>query len=84
MNQSPRWLLLMSFAGLLCAASACAASSAVLEQRMQLFRDGSLRGFALAELPDDGREIYTEADFKDLAATGANVVRVAEIGRAHV
>ena len=44
---------------------------------MQLFRDGSLRGFGLAELPDDGREIYTEADFKDLAAAGANVVRVA-------
>lgn len=44
---------------------------------MQLFRDGALRGFALAELPDNGREIYTEADFVALAATGANVVRVA-------
>ena len=44
---------------------------------MQWFRDGALRGFALAELPDNGREIYTEADFQDLAATGANVVRVA-------
>ena len=43
---------------------------------MQLFRDGALRGFALAELPADGREIYTESDFEDLAATGANVVRV--------
>lgn len=44
---------------------------------MQLFRDGALRGFGLAELPDNGREVYTEADFKDLAATGANLVRVA-------
>ncbi len=71
--------LLLSFLMALCAASACAAPTPTptLEQRMQLFRDGSLRGFALAELPDDGREIYTEADFKDLAATGANVVRVA-------
>jgi endoglucanase len=48
----------------------------VLDERMQLFRDGALRGFALAELPDDGREVYTETDFRDLAATGANVVRV--------
>lgn len=47
-----------------------------LEQRMQLFRDGALRGFALSALSDDGAEPYTEADFKDLAATGANVVRV--------
>ena len=47
-----------------------------LEERMQLFRDGTLRGFALAELPDVGGEVYSEADFKDLAATGANVVRV--------
>jgi endoglucanase len=60
----------------LCAAIAGAAPSSKLEQRMQLFRDGALRGFALAELPDNGREIYTEADFKDLAATGANVVRL--------
>jgi endoglucanase len=48
----------------------------VLEQRMQLFRDGALRGFALAELPENGREVYTESDFDELAATGANVVRV--------
>lgn len=61
---------------LLCVGSACAAPASVLEQRMQLFRDGALRGFALAELPDNGREIYSEADFQDLAATGANVVRV--------
>jgi hypothetical protein len=60
-----------------CAASACAATSPVLDERMQLFKSGNLRGFALAELPDDGREIYAEQDFKDLAATGANVVRVA-------
>lgn len=44
---------------------------------MQPFRDGTLRGFGLSELPDDGREIYSEQDFQDLAATGANVVRVA-------
>ena len=62
---------------LLCALAAGAAPTSILEQRMQLFRDGALRGFALAELPDNGREIYTEADFQDLAATGANVVRVA-------
>jgi len=43
---------------------------------MQLFRDGALRGFALAALPDSGGEIYTETDYQDLAATGANVVRV--------
>jgi endoglucanase len=60
-----------------CAASACAATSPVLDERMQLFKSGNLRGFVLAELPDDGREIYAEQDFKDLAATGANVVRVA-------
>lgn len=61
----------------LAAASAGAAPSAVLEQRMQWFRDGALRGFVIAELPDSGQEIYTETDFKDLAATGANLVRVA-------
>ena len=55
---------------------ASAAASSTLEERMQLFRDGALHGFALAELPDDGGEVYTEADFQDLAATGANVVRV--------
>jgi endoglucanase len=77
--------LLLGFLMALCAAAACAATpptpkptpTPTLEQRMQLFREGSLRGFALAELPDDSREIYTEADFKDLAATGANVARVA-------
>jgi len=56
---------------------ACGAPSATLDQRMQLFRDGALHGFALAELPDSGGEVYTETDFKDLAATGANVARVA-------
>ena len=61
----------------LAALLACAAPSTTLEQRLQLFRDGALRGFGLAELPDNGREIYTEADFQDLAATGANLVRVA-------
>jgi hypothetical protein len=60
----------------LAALFACAAPPTTLEQRMQLFRDGALRGFALAELPDSGREIYTETDYQDLAATGANVVRV--------
>jgi endoglucanase len=60
----------------LAALLACAAPLSTLEQRMQLFRDGALRGFALAELPDNGREIYTEADFKDLVVAGANVVRV--------
>lgn len=60
----------------LAALAASGAPASVLEERMQLFRDGTLRGFALAELPDNGREIYTEADFQDLAATGANVVRV--------
>ncbi len=58
------------------AAAAGAAPLSTLAGRMQLFRDGALHGFALAELPDDGREIYAESDFKDLAATGANVVRV--------
>ena len=57
--------------------TACAAPSATLDERMQLFRDGALRGFALAELPDSGVEVYAETDFQDLAATGANVVRVA-------
>ena len=69
--------LLMGAWLLLCAMAASAAPVSTLEQRMQLFRDGALRGFALAELPDNGREIYSEADFQDLAATGANVVRVA-------
>ena len=57
--------------------AACGAPSATLDERMQLFRDGALRGFALAELPDNGVEVYAETDFQDLVATGANVVRVA-------
>jgi endoglucanase len=51
-------------------------SSATLEGRMKLFRNGALRGFALSALLDDGVEIYTDTDFEDLASTGANVVRV--------
>lgn len=43
---------------------------------MQRFQDGSLRGFALSALRADGSDPYTETDFRDLAATGANVVRV--------
>ncbi len=74
--RTPLAVLLIGAITALFAAAAGAAPLSTLEQRMQLFRDGALRGFALAELPDDGREIYTEADFKDLAATGANVVRV--------
>jgi endoglucanase len=60
----------------LAAPSAGSAPLSVLEQRMQWFGTGALRGFALSELPAHGREVYTEADFEDLAATGANVVRV--------
>ena len=56
--------------------AADATSRWTLEQKMQLFRDGALRGFALAERPASGDGIYTESDFKDLASTGANVVRV--------
>jgi endoglucanase len=48
-----------------------------LAGRMQLFQHGALRGFALAELPESGVAPYTDADFRELAATGANVVRVA-------
>jgi endoglucanase len=48
-----------------------------LAGRMQLFHDGALRGFSLSELPDNGIVPYTDTDFRDLAATGANVVRVA-------
>ena len=73
----PNCRLLIAACLVLCALSASAGPPSVLEQRMQLFRDGALRGFALAELPDNGREVYTEADFEDLAATGANLVRVA-------
>jgi endoglucanase len=53
-----------------------AATPPKLDQRMQAFRDGTLRGFALAELPASGQAIYTESDFKDLVSTGANVVRL--------
>ena len=56
--------------------AATAAPLSILQQRMQPFHDGTLRGFALAELPANGREVYSESDFEDLAATGANVVRV--------
>ena len=72
------WLfkLLSGVSIALAAVVASAAPSTTLEQRLQLFRDGALRGFGLAELPDNGREVYTEADFQDLAATGANLVRV--------
>jgi endoglucanase len=52
-----------------------------LSGRMQLFHDGALRGFSLSELPESGVTPYTEADFRDLAATGANVVRVAIVLR---
>lgn len=54
-----------------------AATPTLLAQRMQLFRDGALRGFALEELPRNKRPPYSEGDFRALAATGANVVRVA-------
>jgi hypothetical protein len=52
-----------------------------LAGRMQLFHDGSLRGFGLSELPESGMVPYTDADFRDLAATGTNVVRVAIVLR---
>lgn len=77
MNQSRTSRLLIGASMALAALAACAAPVSTLAERMQLFRDGGLRGFALAELPENGRETYTEADFQDLAATGANVVRVA-------
>lgn len=75
---SRRKVLARVLAGVALALSAFLAYAApsTLAARMQWFRDGALRGFALAELPDSGREVYTEADFEDLAATGANVVRV--------
>ena len=76
MNNAWRSRLLMGASMALAALLANAAPLSTLEERMQLFRDGALRGFALAELPDNGREVYTETDFQDLAATGANVVRV--------
>jgi endoglucanase len=76
-NKAWTFRLLLGAWMALAAGLASAASPTTLEQRMQLFRDGALRGFGLAELPDNGREVYTEADFQDLAATGANLVRVA-------
>jgi hypothetical protein len=63
-------------AALLLATAASADPVATLQARMQLFHDGALRGFALAEMPPSGVAPYTEADFKALVATGANVVRV--------
>ncbi len=48
-----------------------------LSTRMRDFSDGSLRGFCLVGLKEPGAsDPYTEQDFLDLAATGANVVRV--------
>lgn len=76
MNMTLKSCLLIGALMALSTAVASAAPLSTLAERMKLFRDGALRGFALAELPDNGREIYTEADFADLAATGANVVRV--------
>lgn len=61
---------------MLIALGASCAPASTLEARMQLFRDGALRGFALSALPDSGVEFYTETDFEDLAATGANIVRL--------
>jgi hypothetical protein len=43
---------------------------------MKLFSDGTLKGFAIQHLADNGSDPYAEKDFLDLAATGANVVRV--------
>jgi aryl-phospho-beta-D-glucosidase BglC (GH1 family) len=61
--------------------AALAESLSTLAGRMKLFHDGALRGFSLSELPESGAVPYTEADFRDLAATGANVVRVAIVLR---
>jgi hypothetical protein len=73
-------LALICAAGLLSASAALSAAPLepvlTLDGRMKLFRDGALRGFALAELPESGIDSYSEADFQGLAATGANVVRV--------
>lgn len=77
MNPSRPSRILIGASLALAAFVAGAAPLSTLAERMQLFRDGALHGFALAELPESGREIYTESDFQDLAATGANVVRVA-------
>lgn len=75
-------------AGLACALSLTAMATPTLDERMQRFQDGSLKGFALSALPDaSGQNLgqagsqppplpYGDDDFRDLAATGANVVRV--------
>jgi hypothetical protein len=76
LNVKPHPFLVLGLLLMCWATLAVAAPLSTLAERMQLFRDGALRGFALAELPEDGKEIYSEADFQDLAATGANVVRV--------
>ena len=76
MNWTESVRLLIGASMALASLVASAAPLSTLAQRMQPFRDGTLRGFALAELPESGREIYTETDFQDLAAIGANVVRV--------
>jgi endoglucanase len=65
----------------LTALTAVAEPLPTLDGRMRLFHDGALRGFSLSELPESGVAPYTEADFRDLAATGANVVRVAIVLR---
>lgn len=60
-----------------CPADAAATGSdSVLAQRLKIFADGNLRGFTLADLQQDGTEIYSEQDYVDLVATGANVVRM--------
>lgn len=61
---------------MLLASTALAAEPSLLEERLQVFRDGTLRGFAISALPLGRPDPYTEADFRDLVATGANVVRV--------
>jgi hypothetical protein len=81
-----------SVAGLACALSLTAIATPTLDERMQRFQDGSLKGFALSALPDVTGQTtgqtagragsqhpplpYSDDDFRDLAATGANVVRV--------
>lgn len=51
-------------------------SDSVLAQRLKIFEDGNLRGFTLADMQQDGTEIYSEQDYVDLVSTGANVVRM--------
>jgi len=70
-----RWLACLIGWALVCGA-AFASSQISLDDKMRRFRDGSLRGFALAEYQPGKGEPYSEQDFKDLAATGANIVRV--------